>query len=391
MKPSPGGQIAPNEVVGRDRLIERLWQILDRQSFVLTAERRMGKTTIIKKMVAEPLPSKQVVFRDLEGIQTPLEFVDSVFQDVRNNLSRKERTLSRVRQFLEQMGGTEFQGLKLPSVAAPHWKTILTKTIEDLMEQQEDSTLIFFWDEMPMMLDNIKKNSSETVVMEILNVLRSLRQTHPNLRMVFTGSIGLHHVVSQLKKSGYANAPTNDMPPEEVPPLKKTDAVDLAQRLISGAGIAEGSFAEALANAIAHAVDDVPYYIHHMVDELEQMGREKTITLTTVEEVVQSNLCNPSNRWDMAHYRERLDTYYSDTSCGLALAILDELASTAVPPGFRTLFEQLQLQRSIQDEEAVRSILVLLQRDHYIVQQKDGTYRFRFPLIQQYWRLSRGV
>jgi hypothetical protein len=45
MKTNPGGQLAANEVIGRDRLIAKLWQILERQSLVLTAERRMGKTS----------------------------------------------------------------------------------------------------------------------------------------------------------------------------------------------------------------------------------------------------------------------------------------------------------------------------------------------------------
>jgi len=47
MKANPGGQIPPDEVIGRDALIKRLWRILERQSLVLSAERRMGKTCII--------------------------------------------------------------------------------------------------------------------------------------------------------------------------------------------------------------------------------------------------------------------------------------------------------------------------------------------------------
>ena len=67
-----------------------------------------------------------------------------------------------------------------------------------------------------MMLDNIKQDSGEKVAMEVLDTLRSLRQMSGNqspskLRMVFTGSIGLHHVISSLKQAGYANAPTNDL------------------------------------------------------------------------------------------------------------------------------------------------------------------------------------
>ena len=56
MKANPGGAIAPEDVIGRDKLIANLWNILDRQSVILSAERRMGKTTVIKKMVLQ-LPS----------------------------------------------------------------------------------------------------------------------------------------------------------------------------------------------------------------------------------------------------------------------------------------------------------------------------------------------
>ena len=48
MRVNPGGHIPPSEVIGRDRLIANLWRHLERQGVVLTAERRMGKTSIIK-------------------------------------------------------------------------------------------------------------------------------------------------------------------------------------------------------------------------------------------------------------------------------------------------------------------------------------------------------
>ena len=71
MKANPGGYIPPQEVIGRDQLIERLWRILARQSLVLTAERRTGKTSILRKMEAEPPADMLVVFHELENINTP--------------------------------------------------------------------------------------------------------------------------------------------------------------------------------------------------------------------------------------------------------------------------------------------------------------------------------
>lgn len=161
MRANPGGQIPPSEVVGRDALIQHLWRILERQSLVLSSERRMGKTCIARKMEAEAPQEKLPLYRDLERVHTPLEFTELVLQDVEGYLRRSNRVMRRARQFLTQLGGMEVGGiLKLPGTAASHWKALLTRVLEDLVEHQ-DRTVIFFWDEMPIMLHNIRRRSGE--------------------------------------------------------------------------------------------------------------------------------------------------------------------------------------------------------------------------------------
>ena len=86
MKANPGGQIPAAEVVGRDRLIQAIWRSLERQSVILTAERRMGKTSIAKKMVEEAEGGKLPVYHDLEGIRAPVDFVQLVLHDVEGYL-----------------------------------------------------------------------------------------------------------------------------------------------------------------------------------------------------------------------------------------------------------------------------------------------------------------
>ncbi|MBA3924137.1 MAG: ATP-binding protein, partial [Nostocaceae cyanobacterium] len=135
---NPGGEIASSEVFGRDRLIQQLWRILERQSLVLCAERRMGKTCVVKKMVKEAPEQYLTVYRDLEGVRSPIEFVETIFQDVEQELSGFKRLAEGTRQLIKQLGGTEIAGMiKLPEIAAPHWKSLLMKTLEDLVKQQE--------------------------------------------------------------------------------------------------------------------------------------------------------------------------------------------------------------------------------------------------------------
>jgi hypothetical protein len=392
LRANPGGEIAPSEVFGRDTLIQRLWRILERQSLVLSAERRMGKTCVVKKMAKEAPEEYLTVYRDLEGVQSPIEFVETIFQDVERHLSSFKRLAEGTRQLVKELGGTEIGGIiKLPEVAAPDWKRLLMKTLEDLVKHQEskkDRTVIFFWDEMPLMLYNIKKRHGEEAAMEVLDVLRSLRQMFPQLRMVFTGSIGLHNVLTGLKRAGYANAPINDMKMEDIPPLLLADAEVLAYRLLEGEGI-HTTNKSATAKAIAKSVDGIPYFIHHIVDQLV-MGNSSA-SAETVEEIVNNYLIAPQDPWHLRYYRERIDVYYPDADQPVALGTLDVLAVANQPLIFEDLFNQLQTHVANLDKEQSRNVLTLLECDHYIIRQIDGGLGFRFPLIQRYWRLHRGL
>ena len=63
-------QVGPKNVVGRDKLIEIIWKKLETRSLQFTAERRVGKTTVMTKMAAEPKAGYEVLFMDLEGIDS---------------------------------------------------------------------------------------------------------------------------------------------------------------------------------------------------------------------------------------------------------------------------------------------------------------------------------
>jgi hypothetical protein len=387
MKANPGGQLAADDVIGRRKLIDRLWRALERQSVVLSAERRIGKTTIMLKMMGEAPKNKLVIYRDLEAIRTPQEFVETVLRDVEDHLSLKQKTAVGTRRLLSGLAGVEIASVvKLPPAAAQQWKTVLAKIVEDLVGQQERE-VIFFWDEVPLMLHNVKRTSGEPAAMEVLDMLRSLRQTHPTLRMIFTGSIGLHNVLGSLRKAGYANDPTNDMLTEEVPPLSHADAVDLAGRILAGERI-QAKDAPVVAEEIARATDGFPFFIHHVVDVMA--GRGEEVTVKTVEEIIEASLTDPQDRWHLRYYRERLDIYYLPEERPLALGMLDVLAFADGPLSFDDLFNLLKAHVATEDQEGARDVLTLLMRDHYVLQGADGAYRFRFSLIRRMWRLHRG-
>lgn len=383
-KANPGGQIAPNEVVGREELIARLWERLQQQSLIFSGERRIGKSSILKKMTAEAPPNMLPIYRDLEGIRTPIEFVEAVWQDTETYL-RDVGQARRVREQISQLTGSYFDGYQFPEIALEHWKTLLTKTIEDLVTLQHRQ-IVLIWDEIPHMLGNF----SDEIAMEILDILRSLRQTYPDVRMIFSGSIGLHHIVKNLQKAGYSNDPTNDMYPIEGEPLSLAGATQLTINLLEGEGINVVDL-EQTAIDIASGVDCIPFYIHHLINQFKDFDDQ--INQETIDRTVHECLRSSLNLWKMDHYRERIDNYYNDEQKPYALEILDILSINPAT-SFSRLWQYLKNEPNTKDKEIARTVLRLLLKDYYLVQQDNLSgimYTFRYQLVQKYWQISRGL
>ncbi|MEQ1850752.1 MAG: AAA family ATPase [Chthoniobacteraceae bacterium] len=390
MKANPGGQIDTKSVIGRDRLIRLLWETVELQSLVITAERRIGKTTVIKKMRDEPTRGWVPVFQDLERCHSAAEFAMAVYKEIHQFLSGKGKVTRRAKELFEALGGTEVGGLfKLPEKAGAQWKDVLTRAVEDLIHENDaaGTRLLFLWDEVPFMLANIRDREGEQTAMEVLDLLRALRQTHAGLRMVITGSIGLHHVLSSLKDKNYANSPTNDMVAIDVPPLSEPDAVRLAGLLIDGEALPSPD-QPAVAAAIAREADCFPFYIHHIVKALKIRGLDATPD--NVSRVVASQLVDANDPWELLHYRERIPIYYGDDQKAVSL-LLDQLA---VQPGTASVNELLAMLKGagqFDDRDRLLRLLSLMERDHYLKRDEDGRYQFRFPLIRRWWKLHRGL
>jgi hypothetical protein len=71
-----------DHVLGRDELIAHYWRRLEVQSLALLAPRRIGKTSITKRMLAYPPPRFIVHARDLEDLESVVHFTRVLFEDV---------------------------------------------------------------------------------------------------------------------------------------------------------------------------------------------------------------------------------------------------------------------------------------------------------------------
>jgi hypothetical protein len=374
------GSPSPSEIIGRDAIIAELWLRIQQGSVVITAERRMGKTSIIQKMNAQRPINIIGDYQDLEGITSPEGLVRSIYHKVYEVLSGQRQ----LKQGLQNLF-KDWSGEKLPQPKIS-WQQNLELIIRDLSKQLEpEEVWVFFWDELPLAIDNIRRDHGNSTAMSVLDTFRSIRQTYHNIRMVYTGSIGLHHVLGELRSAGYKNSPVNDMYPLTLPPLSNEDAMDLAQQLLIGEGIATEGLTE-ISEAIVQAVDQIPFYIHHLVASLK--NQSQPLTVITVAKTLAKSL-EDVNVWELGDYAERIQKYYLEDKYEMAIQTLDELSMIDQTRSFSELLKLVGDQVSVTEKENFRQVLKLLILDHYISRNSDGNYYFRLQLIKKYWQTQR--
>ena len=383
--PNPGGTLHPDQVVGRDPIVARYWDILQNRSMVLLAPRRLGKTSVCKRMVEYPLDGFEARYRDLEGrTSSPMDLVRALFEDAEAYLSRTRLTAQRARRILDAFGGsieTAWANLK---VDAQDWRALLEAILTDLNEWAANNgkTIVLFWDEFTLFLNDLiaAGPAGAQDAMTLLDRLRAARAQFPRVRMVYTGSIGLEEVLSVLRKQGYANDPTNDMATEILPLLEIDEATLLADRLL-------GSFqlvSPALSVHIAQICEGHPFLIQHVADRLRIAPPLRSES--GAEAALETLLDETGDPLELSHYIERLEKYFPDPEHGLALEILDTLALRTAPVSFNDLRDAIGLP----DRNALLRVLKVLRRDLYLTRTgRDWSFSLNF--VRRYWMLERAL
>ncbi len=403
-----GIQIDPKNVVGRDRLIESVWNMLRRPpeegSLRFLAERRIGKTTIITKMEAEPAEGFDVLFLEVEGIDSCDRLTELLLNRLRPRMTPTENAKGWFNGLWQAIGGVEVGGvIKLPDRKVLDWRDTLEKVVEGFCAQRPDRLVLLMLDELPYMLQKINETSVSTgrphEALTLLDTFRALRQRNRNLRMIFAGSVGLHHVLRDLRQSKLAAEPVNNMPPVEIPPLEDHDALSLAMRLLQAERVEFASDPEAIARCLITQTSNVPFYMERIASRLGLLGRP--ITQQDIESTVLEQLTSDQDPWEMEHFRGRLDIYYRGTVTDandrqipeprIARAILDHFATVDEPQTIDQVWSLIRGQFALTDRQLIVQMLKSLGQDHYLSCDSQKRYSFRFPLVKRWWRIAQGL
>ena len=388
MQINPGGRLNTKDVMGRDNEIARYWGVLERQGLVISAERRIGKTHIVLKMQDECRNGYLPVYQDLEGVHSIADLVRSIYGTVQQSSRASPSLKARIVKWSGLLPG-KIAGVDLPT-ADSAWRVLLSDASEDLISIADDRLILMLWDEFPLMLHNLQCGEGADAAIQLLDFLRALRLARADrLRFLFTGSIGLHLVLRSLRKAGNTNDPVNDMLSLTVPPMAREDTCDLAAALLEETRATPAQIPE-LASRIASEVGGFPYYVHHVVDQLDQLRRQPA--LQDVSSAVDSLVYDSHDPANLNYYVNRLSSYYAADERSLALVVLDTMAGQATPTSVPELLNLCRHRDPSLADEQLRKILMALTEDHYIEPRRGAggaAYDFRWQLVKKWWKERR--
>ena len=399
-------QVSPAGVVGRDRLIERIWKRLERESVRFLAERRVGKTSVLKKMAAQPPAGFHPIFFDLEKVHSADRFVEVLIGELRSLMATKDKVSTGFVDFLALFGGTEVGGMvKIPELGKRNWQKAVEKTFHAICANNPDTLIVLMFDELPYMLQSIsiqdtKAGANDNFALSILDTLRAARHENTNMRMIYCGSVGLHHVLATLRGDAHASQPVNDMPAVEIHPLQLQDAVQLTKDLMIIEQVhISPEHMDVIANRIAQQTDCVPFYIERVVSRLAE--QDEPVVESSVDTMINRQLVDDKDDWEMKHFRDRLKIYYKGSVVDVngrslqrslvSRRILDHVACEDLPQSIDAVWAGVTATMALDDRDAVIELLSFLAQDHYLIADDTKRYTFRFPLIRRWWLIANGL
>ena len=388
----------------RDTELEALRErVRDGNHTLLTAQRRMGKTSLVRELLRSLNEEGEfaTVFVDFEAANDAADVIAEIATQSKPLASVWDRTrvffANRLRDVSERLDEISISELRLKlraGIDAGNWQLSGDQVFEALASS--DKPVVLAIDELPILVNRMLKGQDFELTAErrqsadgFLSWLRKNGQTHRNrVTMIVSGSIGLEPVLRQAGLSAQANI----FAPFELKPWSRDTSV-------------------ACLDALARTYDReipidvriemcrrlrccVPHHVQQFFDHLNEHLRSNDKHLATLEDVVhvyEHDLLSIRGQIALEHYETRLRMVLGAHDYLLALELLTEAAvNGGVLTDETVSVYRIQTHAAITvDNKTIDNVLYLLEHDGYFERRADG-YRFVSGLLEDWWRARHG-
>jgi hypothetical protein len=394
MKANPGGTLTGNAIIGRSAELEELWSKLKKRSVVLSAERRVGKTSLLRKMADQPRSGWTPLLVFVESARHPIDCVAAMYDKASEAQIRSSKGvwLKRIRTAYEKLTSAEFGGWKLPKLKAD-WRRLMGLLVEDIVDHSDTGVIIMI-DEFPLMVWNIADDHGPALAMQFLDALREIRQQFESterVRFVLSGSIGFHLVLQHLKLDhGYKGAPTNDMHLVVLTGMHPNDTELMCGQYLDEEGITRNT-RTAVAEQMHFRTDGLPIYIQYVCEALQDM-RTREVVPGDVDRILDNMLANRQVTW-FRDAAQRIEGYYAKLGFNdTASFILNRLCREENFFAEAAIVNAVKASDTAATQSGVQRVIELLTDDNYLLRDTSSgerKYKFRYRLMREWWRINR--
>ena len=401
MRKAGGNWVVGDDFFGREVELDALTErVTDGTHTLLTAQRRMGKTSLVRELLRRLDESGQcgTIFVDLENAVTPADAVAEIAFRSRTVLGAWRR----VRQLFANIqlpdaeisahaGGIDLKAKLRANLEAGNWRPKGHQVFAALADGGQVALAL---DELPILVNRLLKGDDHSITPEgrcaagdFLSWLRMNGQEHRGkVSMILSGSVSLEPILQQAGLSAHANIfPAFDLRPwdEETAmaclgALAKTYRLDLPTMVRK----------EMCRRLRCH----IPHHVQRFFDVLHEHLRRAGRTVASVDDVRQvydNEMLGVRGQVDMEHYEQRLRMVLGGEAYRVALELLREAAVAAGRLSAAAIARQRDLQAAEANPVQIEVVLHVLEHDGYLARQGDG-YHYTSGLLQDWWRVRYG-
>lgn len=394
-----GGPARDEDFCFRESFLEDLKDSLKKSDVLIVAPRRMGKTSVMYKIIDDPPEDTLVIHMNVEALNTPGDFILNLINAlyeyhpgfVKNHLEEMWNWLGSIFSRINKIEVVNFKiELRKEKDLQEKWQEKAEELIQLL--SRSNQKLLFIVDEIPDMINRILKKDKENLE-TFLHWFRTVRTdpNNTNIRWLLGGSVNLRSSLSQI---GLLNL-INDLNIEILPPFTDIEVEKFIKVILNSKSV---NFDPGIISRIKELLGNpIPFFLQLMCQELYRYWRrsgKKTISVENVEHVYETSIMGEQARDKLQHFKDRIYRYYKKHEQDAVFEILEKLSNSEhgiSGENILTLYKSIKEKTSINDEKQNRNrefteLVQQLKNDFYIEQNKEGQLYFSNRLLKEWWR-----
>lgn len=386
-----GAPVSGDNLFGRERELNHIWERLESGDHVLmTAPRRVGKTSLMMELKRQPRPGWTVVYVDVEACDDAKTCITEIVDELSRipkfkkhfQWTKRRESLRNFVKGLDVRAGSA--GLRLESDAGRKWIRYADRVMAQMREMAtDDIKLLIIIDELPIAIARMAagaSNPDEAIL--FLSWYRKLRQNPDLQRRVSTvvgGSIGLKGLVNRLN----ASKQINDIFSFPLDSWSKTTATQFLQQLGNSEGfVIQDKYIEEM---LAMLGDPVPYHVQLFYSSLRRICRDdsSTISIKLVQQCFFEQLVNENGNDVVEQLLDKMSYILEKQEICSAKMIMDGLSAIRGEMEIPILAGQTETRRG-----NVSKIVDKLTEEGDVVRIHNAV-RIRSGFVREAWKRHR--